>query len=64
MKKRKLTLAKLSFEKSVVAVLNKAQQSELHGGTSGDTHGSVCITYYQTCESVPYTQFKCFKCAV
>ncbi|WP_394337180.1 class I lanthipeptide [Chitinophaga skermanii] len=52
------TLAKLSFEKSVVAVLNKAQQSELHGGTSGGTHGSVCISYYQTCESVPYTQFQ------
>ncbi|RAJ08758.1 hypothetical protein LX64_01412 [Chitinophaga skermanii] len=61
MKKKKLTLQKLSFEKSVVAQLSVTQQGNVKGGV--DTIQSRCQTYYQTCESTPYTEKDyCVRC--
>ncbi|RAJ08759.1 hypothetical protein LX64_01413 [Chitinophaga skermanii] len=61
MKKKKIQLSKLNFEKSVIAQLNPIQQSDLKGGAA--TVNSLCrTTYYQTCESYPFTEDFCVRC--
>ncbi|RAJ08757.1 hypothetical protein LX64_01411 [Chitinophaga skermanii] len=60
MKKKKLALRKLSFEKTVVADLNKSEQANVQGGIA--TFGTRCETYYETCQTIPYTQMHCVPC--
>ncbi|RAJ08762.1 hypothetical protein LX64_01416 [Chitinophaga skermanii] len=61
MKKKKVTLAKLNFDKSVVAVLNVTELQQVKGGI--DTiNGTRCATRVETCNTFPYTEEACVFC--
>ncbi|RAJ08764.1 natural product precursor [Chitinophaga skermanii] len=60
MKKKKLQLAKLTFDKNVVAVLNEQEMTALLGGAA--TNNTLCATQPVTCQTIPYTQMNCRKC--
>ncbi|RAJ08760.1 hypothetical protein LX64_01414 [Chitinophaga skermanii] len=60
MKKRKLQLSKLSFEKTVVALLSTQDQAKLQGGTLVTI--TDCHTWMQSCETVPVTDMYCKIC--
>ncbi|RAJ08756.1 hypothetical protein LX64_01410 [Chitinophaga skermanii] len=53
MKKKKINLSKLSFEKTVVADLNKAQQFSVKGGEPATLQIPQCQTRWLPCETKP-----------
>ncbi|RAJ08761.1 hypothetical protein LX64_01415 [Chitinophaga skermanii] len=60
MKKKKLQLAKLNFEKATLAILNPSDQQQVKGGL--DTINGRCYTRAASCETIPYTQMMCILC--
>ncbi|RAJ08766.1 hypothetical protein LX64_01420 [Chitinophaga skermanii] len=61
MKKKKLQLSKLNFDKAVIAVLNQQAQDAIVGGAA--TMTTRCQTEPQTCQTIHYTERLCVFCA-
>ncbi|RAJ08608.1 hypothetical protein LX64_01261 [Chitinophaga skermanii] len=64
MKKKKLVLGKkLMIQKGTVANLSGQQLSDIKGGAPV-TLRSPCATYFQSCDTIPYTQQFCVICDI
>ncbi|RAJ08763.1 hypothetical protein LX64_01417 [Chitinophaga skermanii] len=61
MKKKKIQLSKLNFDKNTVAVLSTQQSGNVVGGAA--TNGTGCATEPITCVTIPYTKRQCAFCA-